>query len=351
MKKTVRMAVVGIRSTSIGNHYAETIAANPDAELAAICDTNEECIRERGAFYGLAPENVYTDFYEMIKREDIDAVCIVTPDQFHKDYVTTALRAGKDVLCEKPMALSGDDCKEMIDVSDETGKKLMIGQICRFTPGFVLAKELIDAGEIGEISFIESEYAHKYENISTGWRYADPDRNVVVGGGCHAVDLIRWLAGDPVEVSAYANKMINDQWLYPDTTIAALKFKSGAIGKVMISGGSKRAYTMRTCIHGTKGSIIVDNKSPQMSLFKDTFEGESTFHHIVAHNIEIKLPVQIKDHNVGGEVDHFINVCLGKEEMKIDGIEGCNTVIVSEAIVNSSKSGQKIRPQYKTRKA
>ena len=78
----------------------------------------------------------------------------------------------------------------------KTDKKFMVGQICRYTPGFKQAKEIIDSGAIGELTFVESEYAHDYSGIyaKETWR-SDPVRNGVVGGGCHAVDLLRWIAG------------------------------------------------------------------------------------------------------------------------------------------------------------
>ena len=90
----------------------------------------------------------------------------------------------------------------MIAKAETVGKKLMVGQICRVAPGFALAKKILDAGTIGEIFFLESEYAHDYADIR-GWRM-DPllKRHPVTGGGYHAVDLVRFLTGkEPVEAS------------------------------------------------------------------------------------------------------------------------------------------------------
>ena len=348
--KKLRMAVVGLNATGIGNVYVRNILNNQDAQLVAVCDINEEKLRERAEFYKLDDSMVYTDYKKMLERGDIDAVCVVSSDQMHREISIAAMRAGCDVLCEKPMALKADHCREMIDVSEETGKKLMIGQLCRFTPSFKLAKEIVEAGEIGELTFAESEYAHKYGNTDQGWRCSDPDRNVVIGGGCHAVDLLRWFAGNPVEVMGYANRKVNDLWPYADTTIATMKFENEVIGKVMVSGGCIRSYTMRTCLYGTEGTIIVDNTSPTLSIFKHLYEGEEKYHGIKSHSIEVRVPVEINNHNVPDELAHFINVCLGKEEMKIDGIQGCNTVIACEAIVDATNKGEIIRPEYKFRK-
>ena len=347
-KKILKMAVAGVNNTGIGNVYVNTILHMNNTELVAICDINEDKVKERAAFYGLESEKVFTDYREMIKKCDIDALCIATKDQAHKEIAIAAMEAGIDVLCEKPMSLKAEECCEMIDVSDRTARKLMIGQLCRFTPSFLLAKKMVDAGEIGDLFFVESEYAHKYGNNPNGWR-ADPDRHIVIGGGCHAVDLLRWIVGDPVEVSAYGNHMVNDGWEYDDCVVANMKFENNVIGKVMVSGGCRRAYTMRTCLYGTEGTIIVDNTSDTLSLYKEEFGGMKQYFDTPMHNLEIKIPVTINNHNVPAELDAFVNILLNDEEVTIDGIQGCNTVIACEAIVESSKTGKVVKPVYKTR--
>ena len=107
-------------------------------------------------------------------------------------------------MCEKPMTLSMDEAKAIIAEVEKGKAKFMIGQVCRYAPAFVLAKKLISEGMIGDLYFVESEYAHDY-GVAPGannWR-VDPRREPMIGGGCHAVDLLRWIAGDPEEVMAY----------------------------------------------------------------------------------------------------------------------------------------------------
>jgi predicted dehydrogenase len=227
----------------------------------------EEIARKVADEYGV---DYYLDYKELLKREDLDAITIATPDQIHREIAVAAMAAGKHVLCEKPLALTVEDCKAMVAASKEYGKKLMVGQICRLAPSFVLAKELVDRGEIGEIFFMESEYAHDYaKKVGPNWRF-DPKspRHPVTGGACHAMDLMRWIVGDPTEVFAYANKKMLAACPTDDCVIAVMKFPNEVIGKMFTSIGCKRRYTMRTCIYGSKGTIIVDNTSADLSLFK-----------------------------------------------------------------------------------
>ena len=210
------------------------------------------------------------------------------------------------------------------------------------TPGFIKAKELIDAGQIGDIFFIESEYAHDYSHIDSPWR-KDPVklRHGITGGGCHAVDLIRWLAGDPSEVSAYSNHMVLKDWPVDDCTIAIMKFPSGAVGKVFCSIGCKRNYTMRTVIYGTLGTIICDNTSPTMQLFENK-DPDSDSDFITPQ----ELDVNINSHNVSEEIRVFIDALQSGGKMPVSSMEGASTIAVACATVESAKCGTPVKIKY-----
>ena len=289
----------------------------------------------------------YTDYNDLLARDDIDAVTLPLPDQAHAEVAIAALRAGKHVLCEKPMSLNLDECKEMVKVARETGKQLMVGQVGRYTPSFVEAKRLYDEGVIGELFMIESEYAHDYSKKAGtgGWRVT-PEREPIIGGGCHAVDLIRMIAGDPEEVFAYANNKCLVDWPIHDCTMAIMKFKNGVIGKVMTSTGCKREYTMRSCLYGTKGTIIFDNTSNTITLYRDQFTDDERLSSKPQHEIAIKLPVTVNNHNLTGEVEDFCNAILEDRPVVTDGINGASTVSVCLAIVESFKTGEKVKVDY-----
>jgi len=275
----------------------------------------------------------------------VDAVILVLPDQIHEEAAIKAMKAGKDVLCEKPMALELDACRNMLKVAAETGRKLMVGQICRFTPSFVKAKQLVDKGEIGKLFFVESEYAHDYIDIDTPWRL-DIRRHPMIGGGCHAIDLLRWIAGDPEEVCAYSNHFMLPTWPADDCTIAIMKYPNGVIGKVFCSTGCKRRYTMRTVLYGTEGTIIVDNRSDTMSVFKNDISTDEKYFEHKSEELEIKIPVEINNHNVNKELQEFVNVVLNGAPLVIDGREGAKTVAVATAIVEAAEKNVPVKVDY-----
>ena len=344
--KQLRIGVIGGGDFSV--YHLNGIEKAPNAVAVAICDLNRESALEKAQMFGISEDSVYTDYHELLACEDIDAVTIPLPDQEHKNATVAALRAGKHVLCEKPMALDLDECKEMIKVARETGKQLMIGQIGRYETAFITLKQLVDDGVIGELFMIESEYAHDYSEIGghgTTWRIT-PEREPIIGGGCHAVDLIRMIAGNPEEVFAYANNKCLTTWPIHDCTMAVMKLPNGVIGKVMTSTGCKRNYTMRTVIYGTKGTLIFNSDSAALSLFKGHFTDDPDFDGYKQRELEIRLPVQIDDHNFAGEVQDFCRCILNDEPVPTTGEEGASTVSVCLAIVESFKTGEKVKPDY-----
>ena len=333
MDKKLRVANIGMK---FGMSHVEG-AMSYGAEIAAICDSNEENLRFAGERYNIPEDRWFTDYKDIANNDDIDVVTVAVPDQLHVKISCDLLRAGKNVLCEKPLALTREDIEEMVKAADEAGSKFMVGQICRFTPAFEKAKELIESGIIGELYFVESEYAHDYMKLCDDWR-ADPNRHGVIGGGCHAVDLLRWLAGDPQEVFAYGTHKLLPQVPYDDATIAIMKFDDNLAGKVFVSTGCKRDYTMRTVIYGTKGTIICDNTSPTMTLF--TVDDEQVTKE--AQTIEI----EVNNHNAAREFEVFADAILNDKPVVTDAREGAKTVAVCLAIVEAAKTGKIVKPNY-----
>lgn len=337
-KKILNIGIIGM---GMGKAHALAVRSMDGACLYAICDTNEElvnaCAKE------LQVTRIFNDYLEMIADSALDAIIITSPDQLHRQMVVDALNAGKHVLCEKPLALIREDCEAIVEAVEKSDRKFMVGQICRYTPGFKQAKDIIESGAIGELTFVESEYAHDYTEIyaKETWR-SDPKRNGVIGGGCHAVDLLRWIAGNPEEVMSYGtHKTFENVTPYDDTHVAIMKFPNNVIGKVFVSISCKRDYTMRSVFYGTKGTIIVDNTSPTMTVFKtDVFPGMDK------HDTPITIPVDINNHNATGEFKDFYDIIINDKPVKTTVYEGANTVAVCMAIIDSAESGQIVKPQY-----
>ena len=334
-KQDLSVAIIGLR---MGEYHLKSVISY-GSQVTAICDPDERLLNEIGDRYEIPAERRYTDYRPLVNDPTINVALIVTPDQLHREMVEAFLAAGKHVMCEKPLALTREDLCAIIQATKKSDRKFMVGQICHFTPAFIKAKELLDNGTIGELYYVESEYAHDYHHIMHGWR-CDPNRHGVVGGGCHAVDLLRWYAGDPEEVFAYGAHKLLPMVDYNDATISVLKFPNGVIGKVFVSTGCKRNYTMRTLLYGTKGTIICDNKSDTMQLFTVEEDGIT-----VKKEPEI-IPIEINHHNTDGEFAVFADAVIHDTPVEMDALQGAITVEACLAIVRSSTCGTPVKPQY-----
>ncbi|OGV46445.1 MAG: hypothetical protein A2017_02040 [Lentisphaerae bacterium GWF2_44_16] len=332
---------VGVIALKMGAPWARAAASNPLTELTMVYDKNYD-----------RNDKIDKKFFEssgceILKKEDdiykagLDVIIVASPDHFHAEQSIKALSSGSHTICEKPLAPTVAECKKIIAAVKKSGKRFMTGQVCRYAPGFVLAKKLVDEGRIGEMAFIESEYAHDYAKAPgfDNWRN-DPKikREGFIGGGCHAMDLLRWFAGSPLEVSCYMNRKLlaENKWPTDDTGVAICKFPNEVIGKVFVSVGIKRSYTMRTVISGTRGTIICDNTSPSIQIFEEKFieQTGSAFS---------TLPVNINNHNVAAELDDFVKCLHEKRPVLTDVYEGTRTVAFGEAAIKSAKSGKAVK--------
>ena len=342
----MKKLVVGVIGLGFGREHLKAVIEF-GAEVAAICDTNPEKLAQYGELYALPEEKRVADWHDVLNNDRINTVIIATPDQTHRELCVAFLEAGKNVLCEKPLSLTREDMRAIVAATKKSSAKFMVGQICRFTPAFKKAKELVDAGVIGELYYVESEYAHDYLEFPgiDGWRQV-PERHPIIGGGCHAVDLLRWIAGDPTEAFAFANHKMLPGWPINDCVVSVLKFPNDVIGKVMTSIGCKRAYTMRTVIYGSEGTIITDNTSDTISLFRNKVGGELESFGIPNQTMELKIPVAIASHNMTEEIRDFINCINNDLAPDPDGRQGFCTVAVCDAIVRSAATGEKIEIDY-----
>ncbi|MBQ7624545.1 MAG: Gfo/Idh/MocA family oxidoreductase [Clostridia bacterium] len=346
MDRKLRMAVIG--AGTIGKSHMRGVLFNFETELTAVCDPDVQRINEAAQMYAIDKSRVYYDYKEMLKRDDIDAVIVASPDPFHAEETVACLESGRDVLCEKPFALTLEDCKKMLDAEKRTGRHIMVGQVCRYAPGFVKAKELVESGIIGDIFYAETEYAHDYSKIPgktvngkpLNWRQS-PLRHGVLGGGCHALDLIRWIAGNPTEVTAYANKMMLKDWPTDDTTVCIMKFPNGAIGRTFVSIAVKRDYTMRSCFYGSKGTIICDNTSSYITLYRTDLEDKGQ-----PFTTPIIVNIEPESHNTKDEIHEFATLILEGKPLRMTAYEGTCTVALALAAVESSKTGKAVKIDY-----
>jgi UDP-N-acetylglucosamine 3-dehydrogenase len=237
-----------------GEKHAEVAAALPNVELRAVCTRRRdrlEQIRER-----LNVPRAYQDYHELLADPTIEAVSVVTHIDDHVAPTVAALRAGKHVLLEKPMASSVADCDRIIEAADKSGRILMVGHICRFNPRYALARESIRAGDLGQLV---SLYARR--NIPAARSEAVLHKiGPLIGDGIHDTDLMLWMTGARV-VSVHAMTHSLRHLPNPDIGWAMYRFDNGAIGVIenvwfLPAGTPFRIHEQMELI-GTEGAAYI----------------------------------------------------------------------------------------------
>ena len=336
-RKKLKVGMIGCGAISV--RHLKAIAEIPEVELYALCDNaDDDRVEQRHKDFG--GQVLVKDYHELLDDPNIDFVIVTTPDNAHGQITEDFLRAGKHVLLEKPMALQVEDCIRMIQAEKESGSRLMVGQVARYNDCAIKAKEIVESGRIGELVYVESEYAHCYE-IHRGykdWR-VNPEREGVIGGGCHAIDLLRYFAGNPEEVHAFSNHKILTDWPVEDSTIAIFKFPGNVLGKVFCSIGAKRRHVMRTTLFGTTGTLEIVSNSPRMTLYESDENGEG-------YREEKYIEVTPKGHNMEGEIRDFVDAILNDKPTPIKSTEGLYTVTACRATTEAARTGNTVKISY-----
>ncbi len=253
----VKFAVVGCGS--IGKRHIAVLDADPEAQLVAICDLDEKRAKELSELYEGVP--FYTNYQEMLKQIDADVINVVTPHALHKAMSIDALHAGFNVLVEKPMALTVEDCKVMNEASKASGKKLWVVKQNRHNVPVRLAKQAISEGRLGKIFMVKCDILwNRYQGYydESPWRgKIEEEGGALFTQASHFIDLLIWWCGDIVEVKAHAETQ-NHHIQTEDSGVAILRFDSGAIGSlVWTTCVYHKNFEGSITIIGEKGTIKI----------------------------------------------------------------------------------------------
>ncbi|MFQ3545494.1 Gfo/Idh/MocA family oxidoreductase [Halobacillus rhizosphaerae] len=332
----LKVAVIGCGSIAQHRHLVE-YDFHPEVEISAVCDIVEERAEQVAEKYGVSA--VYTDYKDLLKQENVDAVSVCTPNAFHAMISIDALNAGCHVLCEKPMATSREEAENMIKAAKQSGKKLMIGHNQRFVPSHQKAKELIEAGALGKIYSFRTTFGH---GGPEGWSAEGEDtwffkkEQAFIGAmgdlGVHKADLLRYLLGEEfTDVAGFIENNAKENITVDDNAVCILRSESGVVGTLTASWAYKPQEDNSTIIYGEKATLRLED-DPVHSLVAQYANGE-----VVKYELG-----QIQSNDDGGQsnshvVEHFVGSIVNDLEPLINGEEGLKSL---EVILGALKSGE-----------
>ncbi|MBN2879753.1 MAG: Gfo/Idh/MocA family oxidoreductase [Clostridia bacterium] len=243
MSKEINIGIIGYKFmgkahssafTQLPIYFGEDMKVNKKI----ICGRNEDKVKRAASQFGW--EEYATDYRELIKRDDINVIDVTTPSNYHKQIVMEAIDAGKNVFCEKPLALNVQDAREMHEAAAKKGIKHQIGFNYRFVPAIRLAKQLIDEGRLGKVYHFRARYLQDWAtspDFPLTWRF---DKKVCGSGssgdlGAHVIDLAHFLVGDLKVVTGINETFIKQRPIIEGEGGLSAKAEKGApLGEVLI---------------------------------------------------------------------------------------------------------------------
>lgn len=333
---TLRVAVIGCGSIAKNRHLGE-FNQHPNVEIVAVCDIVEERAQEVAQTYGA---KAYTNYEDILKIEEIDAVSVCLPNYLHAPVSIAALEAGKHVLCEKPMATSIEEADAMIEAAKKNDKKLMIAHNQRFVTSHQKARALIESGEVGKIYSFRSTFGHGGPETwsadgEDSWFFKKDEAFIGAMGdlGVHKTDLLRYLLGEEfVEVASFIETSAKDFANVDDNAVCILKSESGIIGTLAASWAYTAGEDNSTIIYGENATLRLED-DPNYSLIVQYKNGEVVKYELGA----------IQSNEEGGQttshtIDHFVEAVLENHEPLIDGEEGKKSLAVILAALESMET-------------
>jgi UDP-N-acetylglucosamine 3-dehydrogenase len=341
MMTKIKVGIIGCGSIAKHRHIPEH-AMNENVELVAFCDTVAERAHSFAEQYNA---KAYVDYNELLQNEEIDAVSVCTPNSLHAPISIAALKAGKHVLCEKPMATSNEEAEEMIAAASMSGKKLMIGHNQRFVASHAKARGIIESGELGKIHSFRTTFGHGGpEQWSADGEHSwffDKERAFIgaMGDlGVHKTDLLRYLLGEEfVEAAAFVETSAKQNSTVDDNAVCILKSESGIIGTLAASWSYNGGEDNSTIIYAENGTMRLED-DPDYSVIINYKNGNSERHSLGA----IQSNEEGKQTNTH-VVEHFVESVLNNSMPSVSGEEGKKSLAVILAALESHEKKQIVR--------
>ena len=334
--KKLNIAVVGVGH--IGSQHAKH--AHTFGTLVAVCDIKKDKAKTVAETYGCSAYFSIDDLFTHEKNLDLIAVC--TPNGLHAEHSIKALKAGSNVLCEKPMATTVRDCERMIHVAEETNRRLFIVKQNRFNPPVRALKKVIDEDKLGKIVNVQVNcFWNRTREYYTGsdWRgKLQMDGGTLFTQYSHFIDLLYWLVGDVDEVKAYTHNYLHkDVVEFEDTGVVILKFSNGALGTInfTIDSYGKNMEGSIT-FFGEKGTVKVGGQYLNLLEYQSIEGYEIT-------GLEPGNPPNTYGVNKGSMSNHdkvylnVIDVLVHGGSITTDLLDGLKTVQIIERIYKAAE--------------
>lgn len=332
----IRVAVIGCGSISKHRHIPE-YAMNPNVELVAFCDVVPARSQQYADEYGA---KAYTDYKEMLEKEQPDAVSVCLPNALHAPVTIAAAEAGAHVLVEKPMASTEEEALAMIEAAKNKGVFLMVGHNQRLMPPHVKAKQLLDSGSLGKVISFRTSFGHPGPEAwsvdgRNSWFFNKEEAIMGAMGdlGVHKADLIRYLLSDEVaEIAAFIGTIDKQGTEVDDNATCVLRMKSGAIGTLVASWTYYKGEDNSTVLWCENGVMKIGT-DPEDQVIVELRNGN-------VEKYKVGAIATNENQTTSGVIDAFVDSIISGQPPVISGEEGLKSLKVILAAFESQETGK-----------
>ncbi|MTI59424.1 MAG: Gfo/Idh/MocA family oxidoreductase [Firmicutes bacterium] len=340
----LKFALVGCGR--IAKKHTEALNNIHDAELVTVCDIKEGRAREYGDKYDIP---YYTNYDKMLQNENIDVVNILTPSGFHAEHTIDIVKKyKKHIVCEKPMALKLKDADNVIRVCDENGVRLFVVKQNRYNLPVQKLREALEKGRFGKLVMgtVRVRWArHQHYYDMDEWRGTwAMDGGVLTNQASHHIDLLEWMMGQPIEVSAQtATRLVDIE--VEDTGVVIIKFENGALGVIEATTATRpKDLEGSLSILGERGAVEIGGFAVNEMKVWQFEDGEED---------DKKVLEQFKENppNVYGfghirYLEHVIDCIKNNKKALVDGIEGRKSLELINAIYEAAETGKNVKLRF-----
>jgi len=344
--KTFNVGIIGTGGIANAAHIP-ALQKQPDVKIVALCDINPEALKNTGEKLEIGADRQFADYNKMLEMGELDAVHICTPNDTHMDPTVQALKAGKHVICEKPIGRNPAEGQKMVDAAKASGKKFMVAQCWRWNQDVKALKRFIDAGELGDV-FMARVWAMRRRGIP-GWGvFINKEKQgggPLIDIGVHILDFTMYLLGNPKPIAASGKTYVNigkepghvgnlGQWDYKNYTV-----EDYAAGFVRLDNGASlviessfaaniKEDKFTTTFIGTKGGA----QTGPLEIYGEQLG--------VLTNM---TPTGLHQENIyEAEVRAFYDAIKDDTEVPVTGEQALKVIKIIDGIYRSSDAGKEV---------
>jgi myo-inositol 2-dehydrogenase/D-chiro-inositol 1-dehydrogenase len=338
----VGVGIIGSRF--IAEIHADSLGKCPGARAVAVASPTPGRAEEFAGKHGIP--KAFTDYREMLRLPELEAVLLCLPNDIHCQVTVEAAKAGKHVICEKPLCMNLEEADRMLEATRKAGVKLLYAEELCFTPKYVRAKQLVDEGALGKIYLVKQSEKHFGPHMPWFWDVSRSGGGVLMDMGCHGIEFARWILGRPKVKSVYAHcgtYVHKDKTAGDDNAVIILEFENDAFAVIEESWARQGGMDDRAEIHGSRGVTYADlHHGTALETFSEVGYGYAVEKASTTKGWTFTVFEENWNYGFPQEMSHFVDCIRKGTRPEATGEDGRAVLEIIFAAYLSAGTGKKV---------